>query len=292
MEWPAPNGSTAAGSLCLDSLKKRASSIKKQYTKISACHLDAMSSRSETLIFLHIPKTGGTTLYKILQQHYSLAETLNLDGPQSHIAQFRALPATQRVRYRLIRGHLHFGLHRLIPTASTYITLLRNPIERLLSFYCYARSHRDHYLYPVLTKERLDLKTMLAREVTLELFNRQTRLLAGDEWEDPQRPVTRATLERAEANLRAHFLVVGLLEEFDASVMLLHHLIGLPLPFYTKVNVTKDKPDVASLDAETRGLLEDANRFDLELYEYARELFGKQCRAAGNSFTVELGAAR
>ena len=195
-------------------------------------------------------------------------------------------------RYRLIKGHFYFGLHRFIPGPSVYITFLRNPVERVLSFYHYARSTPDHYLYDVLTKECLNLKAPLAQEATLELCNEQTRLLAGDEWEDPQRPVTRAALERAQVNLRTHFRVVGLTEEFDASVLLVHRTFGWDLPFYVKENVTKNKPDGAVLDAETRRLVEETNSFDLELYEYARGLFNEQRRAAGNSFDAELSHFR
>jgi hypothetical protein len=247
-----------------------------------------MPNRNETLIFLHIPKAGGSTISKILEQQYSRAETLTLDDRERQIAQLKALPAAQRGQYRLIQGHLFFGLHRFIPRASTYITFLRRPVERVLSFYYYARSTPDHYLYPLVTTERLSLKTLLAREVTLELRNEQTRLLAGDEWEDPQRIVTRAALELAKANLRTHFRVVGLLEEFDASLLLLRRTFDWDLPFYVKENVTKEKPDDTFLDAETRGLIEEANRLDLELYEYARNLFNEQCRAAGDSFAEEL----
>ncbi len=245
-----------------------------------------MSDRNETLIFLHIPKTGGSTLSKVLEQHCSRAQTLTLDNPQ--VARFKTLPAAERGRYRLIQGHLYFGLHRFIARANTYVTFLRRPVERVLSFYYYARSTPDHYLYPLLAAERLDLKTLLARELTLELCNEQTRLLAGDEWEDPQRVVTRAALEQAQANLRSHFRVVGLLEEFDASLLLLHRAFDWHLPFYVKENVTKEKPDNTCLDVETRKLVEDANRLDLELYEYARNLFDEQRRAAGDSFAADL----
>jgi Galactose-3-O-sulfotransferase len=247
-----------------------------------------MPDRNEALIFLHIPKTGGSTISKILEQQYSKVETLTLDDRERQIAQLKALPAAQRGQYRLIQGHLFFGLHRFIPRASTYITFLRRPVDRVLSFYYYARSTPDHYLYPLLATERLDLKTLLARELTLELCNEQTRLLAGDEWEDPQRVVTRAALERAQANLRSHFRVVGLLEEFDASLLLLHRAFGWHLPFYVKENVTKEKPDNTTLDVETRRLVEDANGLDLELYEYARNLFDEQRRAAGDSFAADL----
>src|SRR6266853_765879 len=244
-----------------------------------------MPDRNEALIFLHIPKTGGPTLHKILDRQYSRAQTLKLDDPQ--IIAFKSLPALQRGRYRLIQGHLYFGFHRFIPRASTYITFLRRPVERVLSFYYYARSTSDHYLYPLLAREHLDLKTLLSRDLTSELCNGQTRQLAGDEWEDPQRVVTRAALERAQANL-THFRIVGLLEEFDASLLLLRRAFGWHWPFYVKENVTKEKADGTFLDAETRGLIEEANRLDLELYEYARKLFDEHCRAAGDSFAEEL----
>ena len=242
--------------------------------------------RDEALIFLHIPKTGGSTLYKILEQQYAPFETITLDTPG--VARFKTLSADERGRYRLIQGHLCFGLHRFIPRASTYITFLRHPVERAVSFYYYARTTPDHYLYPVLTAERLDLKTMLARKLTSELCNDQTRALAGDEWEDPERLVTRDALDRAKGNLQTHFRLVGLLEEFDASLLLLHRAFGWQVPFYFKENVTKAKPPEASLDVETRRLVEDTNSLDLELYEFARNLFDEQCRAAGDSFTTDL----
>jgi hypothetical protein len=248
-----------------------------------------MPDRNETLLFLHIPKTAGSTMYKVLEHQYSRAETLRLKDPE--IAQFRTLPAAQRGRYRLIEGHLYFGFHRHIPRASTYITFLRRPVERVLSFYYYARSTPDHYLYSQLVSERLDLKTALARELTPELCNGQTRQLAGDEWEDPERVVTRAALERAQANL-THFRVVGLLEEFDASLLLLRRAFRWHWPYYVKENVTKEKSDETFLDAETRRLIEEANRLDIELYEYARKLFHEQCRAAGDSFAEELSHFR
>jgi hypothetical protein len=224
-------------------------------------------------------------MYKVLGRQYSRAETLRLES--SEVAQFKTLPAAQRGRYRLIEGHLYFGFHRHIPGASTYFTFLRRPVERVLSFYYYARSTPDHYLYSQLANERLDLKTALARELTSELSNGQIRQLAGEEWEDPQRVITRAALEQAQANL-THFRVVGLLEEFDASLLLLRRAFGWHFPFYVKENVTNEKPDQTFLDPETRGLIEEANRLDIELYEYARNLFEEQCRAAGDSFAEEL----
>lgn len=248
------------------------------------------SDRDETLIFLHIPKTGGSTLNKILEQQYARSASLILHQPK--IDSFRTLSDAERSKYRLIQGHMYFGLHRVIPNPSSYITFLRRPIERVVSFYYYARSTPDHYLYPLLSTERVDLKTLLMRDVTVELRNDQTRVLAGDDWSDQRRPVTPAALQRAKENLRRHFRIVGLQEEFDASLLLSRRAFDWRLPFYLKENVTKKKPTDASLDVETRRLVEDANSLDLELYEYARTLFEEQCRAAGESFAAELAHFR
>jgi hypothetical protein len=200
---------------------------------------------------------------------------------------FKRLPTAERVRYRLIRGHFHFGLHRLIPGRSVYITLLRHPVERVHSFYYYARTKPDHYLYNFLRSGCLNPKSPVVQDLTSELCNEQTRLLAGGEWEDPRRPITRAALKSAQTNLRTHFSVIGLTEEFDASVLLLHQLFGWQLPVYRKENVTKNKPESSSLDPETRRLIEQTNSFDLELYDYARELFAEK-RQDGQITGAEL----
>lgn len=261
-------------------------------TQLLYARLEAkiMSDPDAALIFLHIPKTAGSSLSKIIKQHYSKSETATLD--KAGIARFKSLPAEQRARYRLIQGHLYFGLHRFIPRASTYVTFLRHPIERALSFYYYARTTPDHYLYPVLTSEDVDLNGMLARDLTIELQNHQTRMLAGNEWQNPQCAVTRTTLERAQENLRSHFRVVGLQEEFDASLLLLHRAFGWPVRSYARENVTEGKPREKPLDIETQRLLEEKNSFDLELYAYARNLFEEQCRTAGDSFAADLREMR
>src|ERR1700682_530692 len=144
--------------------------------------MQTMPVENETLIFLHIPKVGGVTLSKILERHYSPAQTLNFDAGDNQHERFEEIPASQRARSRLIKGHLFFGLHCFIDGPSVYITLLRKPVERVLSFYRYARSDRNHYLHDLVMTEGLDLKRSVNEDLNLELCNEQTRMLAGDEW--------------------------------------------------------------------------------------------------------------
>jgi hypothetical protein len=88
--------------------------------------------------------------------------------------------------------------------------------------------------------------------------------------------------------MRKHFAVVGLTEEFDASLLLIRRAASTKMPFYRKRNVAPKDARSDALDAETRGLICEANTLDVELYEFGRELFNAQRRAAGKMFEVEL----
>jgi len=234
------------------------------------------------VIFLHVPKTAGTTLHHILERCYPRNQICSFKDPnyRSELENFQKLSTETREAYRLIKGHLSFGFHRHLPGRSTYITFLREPVARALSFYHYARSHPEHYLYPLLGDDHVDLKILLRQRTptTHELFNLQTSMVAGDEWDDPERPADRAALERAKQNLRSHFDVVGLTEEFDTSLRLLRRRFGWKVRFYTRKNVTRRKDQIDNLDPETHSLLREANALDIELYQFARELFDAQRR--------------
>lgn len=247
-----------------------------------------MTTPSQTVIFVHIPKTGGTTFHKILERNYPRNQTLTFDGRhhRDEIERFAKLPGPQRAVYRLIKGHIYFGFHRLVPGISTYVTFLREPVARALSFYSYARSHSDHYLYQLLTEERLGLRTLLERGTTAELFNLQTRMIAGESNLD--RSLDRSALERAKQNLETNFCFAGLTERFDASLILLSRTFDWSLPFYVRKNVSRKKSRPESIDAQTHALLRQANALDLELYEFAQKLFDAQLRNAGNSFEHDL----
>ena len=250
-----------------------------------------MNGEGPAVIFLHIPKTGGTTLQHILQRCYRRNQicTFKDANRQSQIEDFKKLATNKREAYHLIQGHLFFGFHRHLPGNSIYITLLREPIARTLSFYYYAKSHPDHYLYSSLTNDHVDLRVMLkeGRAMTDEFFNLQTRMIAGEEWNDPKRPADRAALERAKENLQNRF-VVGLTEEFDASLRLMSQRFGWNVKSYTKKNVTRRKPRNDTLDTETLALLREANAFDIELYQFARELFETQRRTGAKYSTASV----
>lgn len=253
-----------------------------------------MSTADETVIFLHIPKAGGMTLNRILEQRYPREQIYSLERekPRQAIERFKALPESERARYRLLKGHVLYGLHEAVPRPSMYITILRDPVERVISQYYYARSRPDHYLYSRLNQKGMTLYEYVARNVTPEISNQQTGMLAGQGVAERHTPLTGESLARAKHNLKTHFRVVGLTEEFDTSLLLLQRAFGWKLPLYLRENVTSEKPRGAQIDSRARELLAERNALDAEIYAFARELFEAQCRAYGDRLGADLARFR
>ena len=220
-----------------------------------------------TVVFLHIGKTGGTTLRRVLRRQYTESEMMVVRARarprEETLADFAELPEAERARPRLILGHTVFGLHELVPRPSTYITLLRRPVSLVLSQYGFVRrtpGHRHHQ-----AAQGMGLEEYLASGLAQEMNNSQTRALAGAV-DVPYGENPPELLELAKRNVEEHFRVVGLTERFDESLVLFGLAFGWSRLSYVRANVASKRvvPSPAGL-AE----IERLNALDLELYDWA-----------------------
>lgn len=129
------------------------------------------------LIFLHMPKAGGTTLEEIVKRHYQGGKSFRFTGSDENAAEFRALPEEERASFDLLSGHIYFGIHEHVPSPATYMTMLRHPVERVVSLYHYVKRSPGHYLYKYGFADRRDVEDFVQRPITSEIDNWQTRLL-------------------------------------------------------------------------------------------------------------------
>ncbi|MFQ5399196.1 MAG: sulfotransferase family 2 domain-containing protein [Anaerolineae bacterium] len=243
----------------------------------------------EHFIFLHIPKTAGTTLNHIIARQYPAPTVFSL-GPvvQESLAEFKALPEERRAQIRLLTGHMGYGMHSYFPGSTSYFTLLRDPVDRVISFYYFVRRNRTHYLHDFVIDKNLSLREFMDSRVSIMISNFQTRLISGvwNAYEFGQCPPD--ALETAKANLRHNFTVVGLTEAFDQTLLLFQQAYGWRNICYTRHNVTKSRPVKDLLDRDTLAAIEAANKLDLALYAYASLLFAEQWREAGAAMERRL----
>lgn len=245
------------------------------------------------LIFVHIPKAAGSTLHHLLEMQFAPEESFATCStpryPKSDLNRFEALDEEQLARIRLLNGHMGYGLHRHLPRQAVYITFLREPIERVLSHYSFERTLPDSPVFPYLQSGEMDLKEYVRYYTeAAEMDNLQTRMIAGNWHKRGYGPCTPEMLEEARRNLRERFVVVGLAEQFDASYLLLKRFFGWRRVYYRRRNKTRKRLYRDQISAEELDAVRQHNRFDLELYAFATQLFEAQVRRQGLSFQLEL----
>lgn len=247
----------------------------------------------ELLIYLHIPKTAGSTLNAILESHYTAGESYATSQtwlhPDGSYDGFHALSAAEKRRLRLLTGHMGFGFHRYLPQKAHYITVLRDPVERVLSHYSFERHLPVAPVYEALNSGEMDLKGYVRfyAEVA-EMDNLQTRIVSGNWQKRGEGPCTPAMLATAQENLRRHFLAVGLTERFDEFYLLLKRRLGWSHTFYLTHNPTRQRLRQESLSADELEVIRAHNRYDHELYSYAQELFDAALAQEDATFNREL----
>ncbi|NJL82745.1 MAG: sulfotransferase family 2 domain-containing protein [Chloroflexaceae bacterium] len=233
---------------------------------------------ANTLIFLHVPKTAGTTLNSILDYKYKnfVIHSIYEPNQQKKIDEFSLLPLEDRKNIHLLRGHGIFGLHEHLPNPSIYITLLRNPIERVVSHYFYVKRTPEHYLYNTVMSQNLSLEEYVSSGISRELNNGQVRDLSRLKPDFSH--CSREMLNLAINNVYQHFSVVGVQEKFDEFLLLLSKKLGWRdgwrgYPFYQKKNVTKKTFDGKTISPAAIEIIEKYNDLDIEFYEFVSKRF-------------------
>jgi hypothetical protein len=238
----------------------------------------APSAPRPTVIVLHITKTAGTTLARVAQQQYPAPGFLRSDYDfDAFEARLASMPDADKRAIDCLFGHMAFGLHRWLPRPAVYVTLLREPVDRVISHYYYALHATDHPLNRRVVDEGMTLEDYLVSGILDELNDGQVRRLSGARDEAiPYGSVPPELLDVAKRNLREHFAAVGLTERFDESLLVFSRALGWRNVHYVTLNVTPGRPLRSRVPAALRQLIERYNPLDAELYAYARELFNDQ----------------
>jgi hypothetical protein len=243
------------------------------------------------IIFVHIPKTAGSTLRSIIRKQYG----------EDHLLYLRALNSTdlnqqqpeveeaQKERdIRGISGHVMFGVHQFVDSAFQYVTILREPISRVISDYYYVLQTPTHDLHETVIANDYSLREYVTSGTTIYADNVQTRIVAGVGGDIPVGECTRDHLEQAKRNLQDHFSVVGLTEYFNESITLMKRQLGWGYPMYKTRNKTSNRPSRREVSTETKHVIREHNTLDVELHQFVRERFVAQLQEQPDSFFRDL----
>lgn len=279
----------------------RSVEFRHKYRDIGSYAADARNPRKSearpAVVFLHLTKTGGTTLYHYLATHFEADRIC--PGPSCQLYSFAV---AELAHYDLIAGHFEFDSIRFIPRNNVRtLSLFREPCARLISLYRYFRTEmpdRSNTSDPLvrlaheLTAEeffespqvRADPAVfnnyLLSFGRSLSWFSEGRESLSGQEFE--------AALRDAERRIRS-LTALGITERFDPSVRYICKVLGLTPPQSLKpVNVTDKKRiahsrflrvDPVAMTPRLAGALEELTAYDQRLYRCAVDEFERRIEA-------------
>lgn len=278
--------------------------------------MENISLNGKTLLFLHIPKTAGNSFFNVMRRQYpsSRRYELNMDWDhrQKDIDNFVSLDDDKKRNVSYIGGHIHYGFHRFIPQPSVYVTFVRNPVDRFISHYYFIKNSNFEILKMKLESianptayesnalsflrltenSRNTLEDFLDLNIDLGTINLQTRMIGG--FIDPANitppfdSLPSEAVQIAKNNIKSDFPVVGLVENFDESLLLLRKVFGWTNIFYVTHNKTRSRLTVDQVNSKTRKRIESECKLDIELYDMIRTRFYEQILHFEDDFTKQL----
>ena len=175
-------------------------------------------------------------------------------------------------KVKILCGHFGFGLHSSIDPQSRYFSMLRNPVSRVYSMYKHLRRNPRSI---VKNLDQISIFQFLDQELFIDADNGQVRRLCGIENVNYRIPFGRCSndmLDLAKHNLKS-YCTFGLCEHFDASILYFQNCFDWKnINYYIKNNAPKSV-NSQSLSNSNVELIQQVNHLDVQLYDYATELF-------------------
>jgi hypothetical protein len=271
--------------------------------------------RPPLLAYVHIPRTGGGSTTSAVSRNYARTRSggnFQRNPRKTDQSLKNAATRLESADIRFVADHIPLGLYRRnFPADTRYMTVLREPVDRVLSHYYFHALAGERKVRNVWARfEALDrhererapdepfadlpedvgdpegdvsLEAGLARRIPI-YDNFQTRFLWGGESFFGDLPAD--ALERAKENV-AGFAFVGVTERLDESIVLLGRMLGMGVMPYMRRHVREKRPPLSETPARVRELIEEHNALDIELYRFARARFDELAAGEGLEADVE-----
>lgn len=236
-------------------------------------------------IFLHIPKSGGTTIRKHIQKNFSPQEAVLFERQDLRFSKktskysvymkeaqdyFGALDQKALEEIQIIYGHeVPYGIHTLFDRPCRYITVFREPISRTISHYNFfltrynkeddIKKNQKPYPSILLVNNKVPSFTEWIEKVyahlTVETMSQLLELLG----------YMNGNHEKAIQEAVNRFYFIGLTDRLDEDAAFIYDLLGIKTYFINQ-NISQKHASEFEIQ-KAMPLLKQKNKSDLILYK-------------------------
>lgn len=220
-------------------------------------NIPAFNPEEQFFVFCHVPKSGGTTLHRHLENlmpRKYVHVRPGIDWESTMGDMVGAGGHQMNNQSPIFRGREKKRPLRMI--------VLRDPLQRFLSFYRHIQDHPKHYLSSrpgVMDQSPSEFAAYCRDEGIFEFDNLQSKYVTG-----PQRDHT--DLDLVLQVFRNEFEIFAPLESFDALVGQLNRIFGKNAPYPKSQNVSRVRNIMPNEIEATAEIVYKANYNDLQLY--------------------------
>lgn len=240
---------------------------------------DKNAATKTKFVFLHIAKTAGTSFRTCLENQLENPHFLFAYGDPEQVDGNNLLQKNLIEHRNLFSGyfgHFAYGFHELIKSPVIYSTILRDPVDRIISAYLYA-SRSENTDYHRVVKKGMSLADMIASKRFDGMNNHMTTIIVGNNtdgldangfWKNDPKWV-----QRAFENIENHFNFVGTYENLEWSIKALARLWGfkdvLHVPTFNSNGAQGLEKEKIKLKKDKRliKIIEEHNQLDRALYQ-------------------------
>jgi hypothetical protein len=229
--------------------------------------MNAENQVAPLIAFVHVPKAGGMSLTRLLKETYGerlLIAHPQIGWPQTFSATILADINSNRFFYEAFIGHFSYGIHSVFERETRYFSVVREPLERLESYYNFVKRWNIHHHYQ--KAQELDMDSFFSHLIDLndiELSNLQCLMIAGDK--DPDLALKRAAED---------FELIIPLSRANDGINLLCDKLNITRRGMPEENTTPHVSKMDSLRKSVYGKLVELNEGDTRLYRQVCDKFG------------------
>ena len=220
---------------------------------------------------LHIAKTGGTALSETLAASSEINFYTNRIGiPRDGYKEFYHKHKHEK-KPIVLMGHHIMNCHKDIKVQPRYFTILRNPVERVVSEYYYVRHQKEHHLYKEANRHSLVHFTKQYR-----IDNAQSRSVLGHDDIIAEHYEGELNFQKI-LNCLSRFEVIGLQDKLQESINRIFKKMGVKdVPEHVSFkhgHTPFTNENIKKVPAKRIQEIKDLNKFDIMLYNHVSQRF-------------------